>query len=81
MHLAFLLVQFTFSILHLAFSLLQVYILFLQDDTKLLHFYFITISISDPTAVDTTDNLALNENQGVSLAGDTVLQSLMVTLN
>ncbi len=81
MHLAFLLVQFAFSLLHLAFSLLQVYILFLQDDTKLLHFLFFTISISDPTAVDTTDNLALNENQGVSLAGDTVLQALMVTLN
>lgn len=39
------------------------------------------LPISDPTAVDTTDNLALNENQGVSMAGDTVLQALMVTLN
>jgi hypothetical protein len=31
--------------------------------------------------VEVTDNLALNENQGVSLAGDSVMQALMVTLN
>lgn len=36
---------------------------------------------ADSLPVEIADNLAVNENQGVSLAADTVLQALMVTLN
>jgi len=36
---------------------------------------------ADTIPVVAVDNLAIYESQGVSLAGDTVMQALMVTLN
>ena len=42
---------------------------------------FVQLPATETLPVETDDNLAVNESQGVSLAGDTVMQALMVTLN
>lgn len=42
---------------------------------------YVKLPAIDTLPVETDDNLAVNESQGVSLAGDTVMQALMVTLN
>lgn len=42
---------------------------------------FVQLPATETHPVETDDNLAVNENLGVSLAGDTVMQALMVTLN
>lgn len=42
---------------------------------------YMQLPATDTLPVETDDNLAVNESQGVSLAGDTVMQALMVTLN
>ncbi len=42
---------------------------------------YVKLPAIDTLPVETDDNPAVNESQGVSLAGDTVMQALMVTLN